>query len=257
MSYDCNHRDIELLNHNPHQLILQYQKLIDNVIYIFIRSGIFKFDESSEVKQEINEELLNRIPKIQLQFQGKSLLRTYLSVIIRNICNEIARKKTRLKQIYLEETTVKETITSGTLETLIFEDEILRLKKAIALYHKQREKLILCLKLRFRMPFNLNDFQSVFTNLSQEDFDSFVHKIKPYKDSTDSALFAAFTDLLNKYENKSNAPDALRKWIALKINELIELLNGSPPTSHYTEETLQILFEKCFFREKENVSMFY
>jgi len=58
------------------------------------------------------------------------------------------------------------------------------------------------------------------------------------------------TEIFNKYENKNNAPDTLRKWVKFKINELIDVLNGSPPASKYDEETFQILFEKCFYKEK-------
>jgi len=253
MSYDLNQQDIELLQNNPHQLILNSQKLIDSIINQFIRGGHFRFEELCEVKQQVNEELLNRIYKIRNQFQGKSLLRTYLSAIIRNVCNDILRKKVRIHYIQLNESPVNQSITE-IIYNLVLEEEMDRLQKAIRLYYKQSWKLLLCLKLRFKVPFSYEDFKNVNNNITQIEFNWFVQKVSPYQDNPDTVILSALTEILNKCENKNNTPDALRKWIKLKINELIEILNGDPPTSHYNEETLQILFEKCFHDEREMMS---
>jgi len=253
MSYDFNQQDIELLNNNPHQLILNHQKLIDSIIHLFIRSGQFKFEDLNEVKQQVNEELLNRIYKIRNQFQGKSLLRTYLSVIIRNVCNDILRKKIRPNYTTLDETMVLDTSVEA-MNGLVFEEEMVRLQKAIEFYYNQKWKLLLCLKLKFKVPFSYEDFNNVNNDITQIEFDRFVQQISPYQDNPDIIIFSALTDILNRCENKNNTPDALRKWIKLKISELIDILNGNPPTSQYNEETLQILFEKCFCDEKEMIS---
>jgi hypothetical protein len=248
MSYDINQKDIELLKNNPHQLILELQGLLDIIINQFIRSGKFNFTEHDEIKQQINEELLNRISKIQNQFQGKSLLRTYISVVIRNICNEIIRKRGNTNFVSYEEIIINKT-SNETMNSLLFEEEMDRLKKALGFYYKQKSKLILCLKLKFKMPFEFIDFRNVIKDITQTEFEIFIHNINPYLNCPDIVIFAALTDIFNKYENKIIMPDTLRKWIKLKINELIDILNGSPPASKYDEETLQILFEKCYYIE--------
>jgi hypothetical protein len=249
MSLDKNQKDIELLRNNPNQLILELQGLIDIIINQFINYQRFNFIEHDEIKQQINEELLNRIPKIQCQFQGKSLLRTYLSVVIRNICNEILRKGEKAKYITYDEIIINEA-SSETINSLLFEEEMVRLKKVLGLYYKQKSKLILCLKLKFKMPFDHEDFRNVYKEITQLEFEKFIHYVGSYKDCPDIIIFTALTEIFNKYENKNNTPDALRKWVNLKINEIINVLNGSPPASKYDEETLQILFEKCFYKEE-------
>jgi hypothetical protein len=256
MPHDSNQWDIELLYKNPTQLIIDNHKLIKNIIFLFVRSGGFRFDEHNEIMQHVNEELLNRIPTIQKQFQGKSLLKTYLTTIIKNICNEVIRTKTRTNFINYNEIYAVES-SNEAINTLIFKDEMVRLRKAIGFYVKQKAKIILCLKLKFKMPFDYSDFKNVNTNVTQTEFNKFVHQISSYQDCSDTIIFYALTEIFNKYENKTNTSDSLRRWIKLKINELIIILNGSPPSSNYNEETLQILFEKSFFNEAEEVTKIY
>ena len=253
MSYDFNQQDIELLNKNPHQLILNNQKLIDTIICLFIRSGQFRPEEYDEVKQQVNESLLKSISNIRNQFQGKSLFKTYLSIIIKNLCKEILRKKNKPHYILLDDIYVQYAHAEA-INSIVFEEEMTRLQKAIELYYKQKWKLLLCLKLKFKMPFNYNDFSNMNKGISKDEFDNFVQRVMPFQDSPDVVIFTALTDIINRYENKNNSPDALRKWIKSKIDELIDILNGEPPTSHYNEETFQILFEKCYHDEKEMVS---
>ena len=50
------------------------------------------------------------------------------------------------------------------------------------------------------------------------------------------------------HENKSNSPDATRKWIEIKINELIDIMNHKTRTSNYDKETFRILFESLFIK---------
>ncbi len=247
MSYN-NLRDIELLKNNPRQLILELQGLINIIINQFIRSGKFNFTERDEIKQQINEELLSRIPKIQSQFQGKSLLRTYLSVVIRNICNEIIRKADKTKYVNFDQIIINDVI-SETMDFLLFEEEMDRLKKAIGFYYKQKSKLILCLKLKFKMPLNIEDFTSINKNFKKKDFETFVGQIAPYLNCPENRINSALSEIFNKFENKGGTADSLRKWIDNKINELIEVLNGNPPASKYNKETLQILFEKSYYKE--------
>jgi hypothetical protein len=252
---NVNMKDLELLN-DPHQLILENQKLIDKIIFMFISSGNFKYEEHDEIKQQVNEELLNKIPKIKSQFLGKASLNTYLSVIIRNICKELLRKRVHLKYISLEEVCLKSP-TSEALNFLVVEEEIIRLQNALELYYKQKSKLILCLKLKFKIPFDYSDFTNVNHEISWIDFNFLVRQVYPYQECPDIKIFSALTTIINKYDGKNNTPDALRKWIKSKINELIEILNGDPPTYHYTEETLQILFEKCFCKQVEMTTKVY
>ena len=109
----------------------------------------------------------------------------------------------------------------------------------------------------FRIPFDVQDFKIVFEDISDDEFTSFVQQVNPYQACHDITILNALIPLFNKYENKNNSPDALRKWIKQKIVEIIDLLNGKSSSSRYNEETLQILFERCFSCEKDVMSKIY
>jgi len=250
MSVGSNHLELKLLKEEPHQLILAYQGLIDIIIKQFIRNNCFGYYEFEEVKQRVNEELLNKLPKIQSQYSGKSLLKTYFSVVIRNICNGLIRKREDNQFVPLNDVDIGKS-DDDVINTILFQEEINKLKFAINLYYCQKEKLLLCLKLKYRMPFDFKDFKGAFRQITMKDFELFKQKIHPYNENPDIVLLSVLTDIFNKLESKNNTPDALRKWLKQKINELIDVLNGSPPTSKYNEETLQILFEKAFYNETE------
>jgi RNA polymerase sigma factor (sigma-70 family) len=256
MINDANEKDLLLLKEEPHLLILSYQTLIDIIIKQYMSNGSFNYHEYYDIKQQVNEILINRIPKIQAQFQGKSLLKTYFTVIIRNICKELIRKHKDL-QLTTKDFYCIENATDDIINPILIKEEVNKLKVAINLYFKQKAKLILCLRLKYRMPFDFSDFIDAYPQMTIRDFDFFTQKIHSYQDNPDIVIFSIFNDIVNRFEAKNNTPDALRKWIKLKINELIDILNGNPPLSKYDEETLQILFEKAYFKKEGILNSVY
>ena len=255
MPSDLNQIEIELFRNDSNQLILEIQGLIDIIINQFFQSEKLNLTERHEIKQLINEKLLHKVPQIQKQFQGKSLFRTYLSAVIRNICRDILRTRTKTQYVTYDDISIGSD--DNIVNDLLIEEEVIRLQKILGLYHKQKTKLILCLKFIFRMPFDIQDFRAVFDNFEMKEFDTFVKQVHPYKECTDMIIFVALTPIFNKHENKNNGPDAIRKWVKQKITELIDILNERPSSSRYTEETFQILFEKCFFNEKDVMSKIF
>jgi DNA-directed RNA polymerase specialized sigma24 family protein len=248
MSLVSNQHEVELLHSDPNKLILSYQDIIDIILSQFIRSNSFRAVDREEIKQQIYEELLKRLPKISCQYEGKSLLRTYFTVIIRNICNEILRKKEKNHFVNIDEIKLNYSH-NDTLTSLLIAEETNKLKKAIELNCKKQQKLLLCLNLRFRMQIDFMVFKNTYESISLADFNSFMQHISPYNESSDILIFSALTQIDNQYNQKNNTPDALRKWTDLKIKELINILNGEPPASKYNEETFQILFEKAYSKE--------
>jgi hypothetical protein len=255
MTHQNNDYYIQLLKQDPNQLIVELQDLIDIIILQFVRSGSFNSSEKTEIKQNINFELLNKISKIQTQYQGKSLLTTYFSVIIKNLCNEMLRNKKNVASTTTESITIAEEPVN--LYSMIFEEEIIRLNKIINLYPKQKFKMILCLKLKYKMKFEFQDFNNALKEFTLIEFENFEKSIDSYFECNDNIIFEKLISIFNLYENKDNSPDSLRKWITEKINELIDILNGNPPTSKYDKETLQILFEKSYHTEYKIINKLY
>ena len=249
-----NHVYNELLKSNPEQLVLNIQSLIDSTIYKFIQSNKFVQKDYDEIKQEVNEKLLVRIPKIRNQFNGRSLLTTYLITVIRNICHDIYRKKNSEPVFIDYEDVITEQKDDDVDISLIFEEEKTRLNRILELYFDERGKLIFCLKLKYRIPFTFRDMKMAIPLADIKEYELFSNKIKPYISATDSLIYDGLTVIFNKHENKNNSMDALRKWISKKINEIICMLNNNSGKYNYTEETLQILFEMCFVKDNEMVS---
>jgi hypothetical protein len=52
------------------------------------------------------------------------------------------------------------------------------------------------------------------------------------------------SEVFNQMERKPRTPDALRKWSTSRLDELVDLMNGNPPTCAYTADILFILIEK-------------
>src|SRR5450759_2544730 len=101
---DPNRLEIELLQNNPASLLLIYQQVISVIVQVYLRSGFFQGESKEELVQYINEQLLDRMDKIRAQYNGKALLRTYLSAVVRNICAELLRERQKNSFIeYFEE----------------------------------------------------------------------------------------------------------------------------------------------------------
>jgi hypothetical protein len=238
----------ELFFNDSSVFISEAQHIIDIIAYKFVKSKSFTFSELSDIKQTIAEELLKKKTKILTQYQGKAQFSTYLSVVIQNICREILRRKRPVFDSVPETMQWEDKSSVSPENEVIINQEVIKLKHAIALYYRQKSKLELCLKLRFRIPLHYSDLQNVSPDFSPEEFSCFLTDIGDYLESSDKKIYAVLIPVLNKSEGKENTADSIRKWTTLKIFELIDFLNGDPPASNYNEETLQILFEKyCNF----------
>ena len=89
---DRNKVEIQLLEKDPERLLLDYQGMIWAIVRKQHAKGLVKYYDQDDLFQEINKKLLERMHRIQKQFNNSSQLRTYFSRIIKNICLENIRK---------------------------------------------------------------------------------------------------------------------------------------------------------------------
>ena len=241
-----DHKNIQQFNENPKQFIVHIQDLIESVIFGYIRKGKLKNSEFKEVLQHVNEELLRKIDKIACQFSGKAQITTYFVVIVRNICNDFIRHRLKTPAtINIDHVEIVSGQSSAISRLIIFEESV-RLRKAIDLYFKQKGKLVLILKLKYRMAYTLEDFFDYNYAIGEKDYHNFNELVEPYIDCCDQKIYTALSKLFNKFEDRKSVADSLRKWISIKISELIEILNESPNSAHYNEDTFQLLFEYSY-----------
>jgi DNA-directed RNA polymerase specialized sigma24 family protein len=247
-----NEKDIELLRTRPRELVAKYQSAIEAIIAHFTESGLLKASDFEDHRQAINLMLLDKLPQMQANYSGAAQFRTYLSAIVRNMCREIYRRGKREPQIVpLEDYDIPD----GDAMQPRYEIEAVcrRLEVILTLYHSERPKLELLLRIHFHIRITLELAQRAFPFAGWHELRSFVAAMKKTEEISDHETYASLMPWINNFEGKANAPDTFRKWMDAKINDVIQLLNGDPPTRHFTRKTLKILLEKFFSPETEKL----
>jgi DNA-directed RNA polymerase specialized sigma24 family protein len=246
MSNNGNQQDVQLLREQPRELIIKYQDIIQIIVKKYIASKMFHASDFEDVVQAVNEDLLSKSERIRDQYNGIALLRTYFSAIVRNSCLKIYDKKKREIKVFPlgnEDPIVEETASMN----LAIEYDLERLKRIFKYYHPKKGKVILCVKLYFRLRINKEDMIACFPACSEEDTLTLLGHFGAHYENIDSKeVYQIVTPLLNKYEGKSNTIDAVRNWSEVRIREIIQLLNGNKRESSYDKESLRLLTEKYF-----------
>lgn len=232
-----------MLAKNPTALIIRYQEIIRIIVKKYIASKMFKADDFDDVVQMVNEDIIKKIDAIRKNYNGQSLLKTYFSAIVRNSCLKIHQKHAReMTMLPLEEgdSTEEETVTNQ----LEIEHDVERLKRIFSYFGRKHGRVILCLKLNFQIPIERGDILSCFSNCSEEDIVMLMSLFEfGQQQRTLKQVYRNITPILNRYEEKNNTEDAVRRWTEDKIGEIVQILNAAPYNSKYDRETLKILLE--------------
>jgi hypothetical protein len=241
-----NEHDVALLHSDPDALIVKYQTLVAIIVRKYIRSGLFSRDEHDEVIQEINESLLYKVDIIRDQYNGSALLKTYVSSIIRHMCLKIHQEKERQGMLVPLRSDMQADPRSLD-DRYVVDHEVEKLRLILTLHHTQRPKLCLLLKLTFRIPVAEDELYGWFPRCDPLDVKNAIDMFGgEYGSVSDREIYHVMTPVLNRLEGKSNTEDALRKWTDYRIQEILEAMNGKPPTASHTRESLKILVEEFF-----------
>ncbi len=237
-----NAQEVHLLQTDPHALLIKYQPTIRIIVRRYIGSGMFKASEFADVVQSVNVTLLTRMPTLQRQYNNTSLLRTYLSAIIRNIC-------VRLRSEQEDHMTLGDADPEGydgekIWERLAVRDASRAFAEAIALYGSQRGRLIVYLKLYYKLPPDVGDLLSAYPACTPTDAGKAADMLgRNISAKTEQEVFSSATALLNKLERKSISAGGHRHWASEKAQEVAELLNVRLPGAHFDKQDLGTLLE--------------
>ncbi|MDH3252367.1 MAG: hypothetical protein OEM41_06210 [Ignavibacteria bacterium] len=241
-----NEYEVALLHSDPRTLIVRYQEVIAIIVRKYIGSGLFSGDDHDEVIQSVNEALLYKADVIREQYNGTALLKTYISSIVRHICLKIHQEKKREAVLVRLDPGLPADPRSLD-DRFVVDHEVEKFRLILRLHHTQFPKLCLLLKLTFRIPVSEDEMYRWFPRCDPVDVQLVVGSFGvEYGSKTDREIYRVMTPVLNRLEGKANTEDAVRKWIDYRIQEILDTLNGKPPTASHTRESLKILVEQFF-----------
>jgi RNA polymerase sigma factor (sigma-70 family) len=252
-----NEVDIQLLQTDPAQLVVKYRSYIRQSIrqYLFVRA-----DELDDLVQDFSIRLLDGgLLRMQASYDGRRSVKNYLRGYIRNLCSD-EYKKTRSQKHTLvqwgrEPLEHQAQIQDVAEMSLLLQEELLRLQRALALFSRNRSRFELCLKLFVRQPIAQSDWNSyspmALECIACHDASLSEYLLNGYREDTDKDIFARVIAVLNCCEGTDNTSDSLRKWSKDRINQLCNVLNGDPPMRQYTPDSLQVLLAHYFQNQRE------
>ena len=207
---------------------------------------MFTVESFSDAVQTVNTELLERMPSVQEHYNGSTLVRTYVSAVIRNICLRMHMKKMYARPSDPPPINISsESITEVDRYSI---DQARKVFRAIMeQFGKDLPKLTICLKLRYQIRVQKTDVLRWWPECTPV----LMSRILDRFGSDDAAMkekeaWEYATPIFNAFQNKTNTPDALRKWTADKITEIVSLLNSSLPPAAFDDQALRILIEDYF-----------
>jgi hypothetical protein len=242
-----NSIDLGLLQNDPKRLIIRYQTTIRIIVQCYVRSGMFHPSEVDDTIQQINSEILGKLTRIREQYNGSTLFRTYLSNIVRHACLSLHTKR-QSEPMFLRLDSCAPPLESKQADRrLLIEHDIRVFRAILDQFHREKFKLMLCLKLIYRIPINRQDVLNWWPACPPNDLNALLRALDGKdEDMTDKQVFSILQPLVNKAETSSGSADSIRRWVDERITKILKLLNDSPPTSAHTRETLGILLDDYF-----------
>ena len=238
--------DSHLLQTNPKGLVIAYQGMVETIVRKYVGSGMFSSESYPDVIQTVNAELLDRIYRIQANYNGSTLVRTYVSAVIRNICLKL--HKTGMYVNSLDPPLSEKLLTPVDMVDRYSIGQARRAYRAIMQqFGRDLPKLTICLKLRYQIGLERKDILRWYPECSSVSISQLIAHFGTHPiHSTDKDTYAFVTPIFNAAEQKENTPDALRKWTASKILEILDLLNSTIDHAAFDDESLRILVEDYF-----------
>ena len=242
-----------ILAKNPRTVVMIYLKLISRFIQRFHQ----KREERSDLVQEILTRLLaDKIFKIQKKydagFNKLPSFTSYFMVCIRNIYIDIVREgKNTVRQKNMQPMPELETmqlLAENTMNKLLLEDEFEKLKVIFQLQGSNRHKIKLCLKLKYRLPLSAADIQKCFADASSLEI---AILCQDFRTTKDLEMFKTVVPVFNAHDAKPVKADTLRRWVEIKINEIMAHLNRMHQANIYNHANFSDLIG-LFFQKYGN-----
>jgi len=239
--------DIKLLHEDPERLLIKYQPVIRIIVRSLAYQGYLPRRDMADLVQEVNRKLLERFQKIRGQYNGKCKFKTYFSVVVRHLCLEEFRKLRIVAEP--KEEMYEEASGESAADNLIIMQEFNRLQRALNLFTGERPALWAAFRFMADLPITADQLTGFEIDPGVEGREELAAELNSAVRIQKKEKMEVLSRVFSRLEKKSRAADAIRKWYSSRVEELVGLMNGNPPHSAYTAETLQILIEKSEMKE--------
>ena len=244
MRMDRNKVEIKLLQKDPESLILDYQGLIRTIVRSLVASGRVRKADQQDLMQEVNKKLLERLARIRDQYNHSSKLRTYFSVIIRNICMEEIRKPGLVAEPDPDPYLAAE-VYEHPKDLLAISQEYERLMRVLTLMGQDGAWLNVMMRVLADSPLQEKDVLAFTDYLNRrEKLNGHLTALNLLSGLSKKEKYNRLAAILQDLGGKAIPPESLRKWDTSRMETCLELMNGDPPRSGFNQETLAILIEK-------------
>ncbi|MFA6127534.1 MAG: sigma-70 family RNA polymerase sigma factor [Bacteroidales bacterium] len=245
-----NDVDIRLLRDSPDKLLIRYQPIIRIIVKNLAFQGYLPKRDINDLIQEVNRKLIERLPRIRDQYNNKSQFRTYFSVVIRNLCMEDFRK---LRVVTEPQSDIYEQTTAETsTDQLVIRQEFERLKRALRLFGQESQSIWIVLRTFADLDVTAADLEGFDVDPGPGIREQLAVRLNEACQLQKREKMEALSAVFSRLDRKPRTADAVRKWSASRIDELLVLMNGKPPRSAYTVEILCILLEKSEITENSD-----
>jgi hypothetical protein len=243
--------DIALLRSDRNGFILKCQPIIEIITKNFIRTGLFEPQQLRDVIQTVNEQLIIRLPGIERNYNGKVLMTTYMNAVIRNICLSVHKKEHQSVQTVPLNDSEQGSDGETAFRSLMMQDELQRFSVILTLFHQQRPKLLLCLKLFHRLPLTVHDIMDCFEKITEKELTILMSLYGGnFDDVLESDIFNSISPFMNRKENNQTTGASLRRWTQEQSAKVISLMNSGPDRRAHTKETIKVLLEHFNQRQR-------
>jgi len=244
---------LELLRNNPEQFIRLCQPIVDICIHQYQESGRFPYGDEKDISQTVNEHLINSLESIKKQYNGRVLLRTYMGVVIKNICYQVYKKEYANKAKIIPLRPDHAVYEPDPADTFLLEKELERLYTVLQLFPTERHKIYLGMKLFFKIPLLPQDVLRWKPNIEKQHYTLLMTTFgTTYGTMSLGNIFKKLAPVWNVVERNRTSGPGIQRWINDRIQRIITLMNGNPPRRAYTKKLLQHLLSEEYARSLHN-----
>jgi DNA-directed RNA polymerase specialized sigma24 family protein len=242
-----NEEDVRLLHQHPDALLAKYHELFKMTVMEFVRSKLVRVDEYDEVLQTIYLEMLENLPTIRRNYDGRARLRTYVTKLATNTCLKFARD--RKVHVGLEAVKKNPHVASDSASHAALLSEAADLFHAtLDLFGPRLPRILVLLKLYCKLNISMDDVSVAYPGASARAAANLVkHFGTDYSGLKEKIILEKAAPSLNALEGTRLTAESYRRSINILVREICVLLNGNPPTSSFDYDDIKILVEDFFY----------